>query len=82
AGAVMTRSKVKQLQLKQDQNSTTTPTDRNKITLPPIEEETDQTKEDSSQIIAKDTLDIERLKIEQGKDSIIQQKIAEVMKNP
>ncbi|CAF5161125.1 unnamed protein product, partial [Rotaria sp. Silwood1] len=72
AGAVMTRSKVKQLQLKQDQNST----------LPSIEEEIDQTKEDSSQIKSKNTLDIERLKIEQGKDSIIQQKIAEVMNNP
>ncbi|CAF1383777.1 unnamed protein product [Rotaria sp. Silwood1] len=72
AGAVTTRSKMKQLQLKQDQNST----------LPLIEEETDQTKEDSSQIIAKNTLDIEQLKIEQGKDSDIQQKITEVMKNP
>ncbi|CAF3411160.1 unnamed protein product [Rotaria socialis] len=59
AGAIIIRSKAKQLQLKQDQNSTTTPTDRNKITLPPIEEETDQMKEDSSQIIAKNTLDIE-----------------------
>ncbi|CAF2678618.1 unnamed protein product [Rotaria sp. Silwood2] len=82
AGAIVTRSKAKQLQLKQDQNSTTTPTDRNKTTLPPIEEETDQMKEDPSQIIAKNTLDIELLKIEQGKDSDIQQKIAEVMNNP
>jgi hypothetical protein len=81
-GAVMTRSRTKQLQLKQDQNSTTTPTDKNKTTLPPIEEESDQTKEDSSQIIAKNTLDIEQLKLEQGKDSNIQQKITEAMKNP
>ncbi|CAF4130590.1 unnamed protein product, partial [Rotaria sordida] len=82
AGAIVTRSKAKQLQLQQDQNSTTIPIDRNKITLPPIEEETDQMKEDPSQIIAKNILDMERLKIEQGKDSDIQHKIAEVMKNP
>jgi hypothetical protein len=81
AGAIVTRSKAKQLQLKQDQNSTTS-TDRNKTTLPLIEEETDQMKEDSSQIIAKNILDIDQLKIEQRKDSIIQQKIEEVMKNP
>ena len=37
---------------------------------------------DSSQIIAKNILDIEQLKIEQRKDSIIQQKVAEVMKHP
>ncbi|CAF4226909.1 unnamed protein product [Rotaria sp. Silwood2] len=51
AGAIVTRSKAKQLQLKPDQNSTTTPTDSNKTTLPPIEEETDQMKEDSSQLL-------------------------------
>ncbi|CAF1491990.1 unnamed protein product, partial [Rotaria sordida] len=88
AGAIVTRSKAKQLQLQQDQNSTTIPIDRNMLTLPPIdrnmltlppidrnmltlppiEEETDQMKEDPSQIIAKNTLDIEQLKIEQGKD--------------
>ncbi|CAF1632626.1 unnamed protein product [Rotaria sordida] len=82
AGAIITRSKAKQLKLKQDQDSTTTPTDRNKITLPPIGEETDRMKENPSQIIAKNTLDIELLKIEQGKDSDIQHTIAEVMKNP
>ena len=82
-GAIVTRSKAKQLQLKQDQNITsTTSTDKHEITLPPIEEEVDQTKEDPSQIIAKNALDIEQLKIEQEKDSEIQQKIVEVMKNP
>jgi hypothetical protein len=81
-GVVVTRSKAKQLQVKQDQNSTSIPTDRNKTILPPIEEESDQSKEEPSQIIVKNTIDIEQLKIEQGKDSNIQQKITEVMKNP
>src|SRR5215813_4134306 len=36
AGTIVTRSRAKQLQLKQDQNSTTIPTGRYKITLPPI----------------------------------------------
>jgi transposase InsO family protein len=82
AGAVITRSKAKQSELKQDQNSTTTSTVRNKTTLLPIEEETDQTKEDSTQSFSKHTLDMEQLKIEQGKDSEIQQKITEARKNP
>ncbi|CAF2059282.1 unnamed protein product, partial [Rotaria magnacalcarata] len=81
-GAIVTRSKTKQLQSDRNQNSTTTPTDRNKTTLPPIAEEIDQMNEDSSQIIANNSLDIEQLKIEQGKDSIIHQKIAEVMTDP
>ena len=33
-------------------------------------------------IIRQKVFDIERLKMEQGKDPIIQQKIAEIMKNP
>ncbi|CAF4400204.1 unnamed protein product, partial [Rotaria magnacalcarata] len=81
-GAIVTKSKTKQLQLERNQNSTTTPTYRNKTTLPPIDEEIDQMKEDSSQIIANNSLDIEQLKIEQGKDSTIHQNVAEVMKDP
>ncbi|CAF1534861.1 unnamed protein product, partial [Adineta steineri] len=45
-----------------------------------LAEEIDQMNEDSSQIIANNSLDIEQLKIEQGKDSTIHQKIAEVLK--
>ena len=81
AGAIVTRSKAKQFQFEQDQTSTTTPIDRNKTTLPPIEEKTDQTEQESSEIIVKHILDIAQLKIEQGKYSIIQRKISEVMKN-
>ncbi|CAF1982567.1 unnamed protein product [Rotaria magnacalcarata] len=79
-GAIVTRSKTKQVQSERNQNSTTTPTDRNKTTLLPIDEEIDQMKEDLSQIITNNSLDIEQLKIEQGTDSTIHQKIAEVMK--
>ncbi|CAF2101032.1 unnamed protein product, partial [Rotaria magnacalcarata] len=75
-------SKTKQLQLERNQNSTTTPTHRNTTTLPPIEEEIDHMPEDSSQIIANKSLDVEQLKIEQGKYSIVHQKIVEVMKDP
>ncbi|CAF4501186.1 unnamed protein product, partial [Rotaria magnacalcarata] len=79
-GAIVTRSKTKQLQSERNQNSTTTLTNRNKTTVSPIDEEADQMKEDSSQMIANNSLDIEQLKIEQGKDSTIHQKIAEVLK--
>ncbi|CAF3874280.1 unnamed protein product, partial [Rotaria magnacalcarata] len=78
-GAIVTRSKTKQVQSERNQNSTTTPTDRNKTTLLPIDEEIDQMKEDLSQIITNNSLDIEQLKIEQGTDSTIHQKIAELM---
>ena len=84
-GTIMTRSKTKQLQLKEDQKTTTTSsTNEIRTTLPSIaeEDESEQKEKESSQPVVNNSLDIERLKMEQGKDPKIQLKITEVKKNP
>ena len=83
AGAVVTRSRAKQLQSKQDQDTTIIiPLERIEKPSSTAGERIDQEKDSSSQDGQKNGFDMERLKIEQGKDPIIQQKIAEVKRNP
>lgn len=82
AGAVVTRSKAKALQSRQDQNTKTiTPTKKNITPSSTIIETTNQRTNTPSQDGRKYGFDIEKLKTEQAKDPIIQEKIAEVHKN-
>ena len=82
-GAVVTRSKAKQLQVKQDQDmSVIIPLERIEKPSSTTEEKIDQRGSPSSQDDQEKGFNMERLKMEQGKDPIIQQKIAEVKKNP
>ena len=83
AGIMVTRSKTKELQSKPDQNTTTViPSQKNKAPSSTIERKTDQRKYIPSQESQKYGFCMEKLKVEQAKDPIIQVKIAEVKKNP
>lgn len=83
-GAVVTRSKARELELQQIQNTTTNTPSKAKGTSSPssTERNADQSKHHSFQDIQHNGLDMEQLKLEQGKDPVIQQKIAEIKRNP
>ena len=55
---------------------------KDKTTLPSAKLKTNQIKQYPTQVIIKNSLDIERIKTEQANDPNIQEKIKEVMKNP
>ena len=80
---MVTRSKARELQSKPDRNTTTvTPSQKNEAPSLTIERKTDQRKYIPSQESQKYGFCMEKLKVEQAKDPIIQVKIAEVKKNP
>ncbi|CAF1479320.1 unnamed protein product, partial [Adineta ricciae] len=82
-GAVLTRSKAKQLQTKQDQDvMETIPPEQKKTTTSPTEEKTDPQAQSPSKDDHNYEFDMEKLKVEQTNDPIIEQKITEVKKNP
>ena len=82
-GAVVTRSKAKQLQLEQNQDIIAiTPPENDETQSPTTVDGNDRRKEFSSRDNQKYGFNMEQLKSEQARDPIIQQKIAEVRKNP
>ncbi|CAF0791446.1 unnamed protein product [Adineta ricciae] len=82
-GAVLTRSKAKQLQTKQDQDvMETTPPEQEKTTTLPAEEKTYPEAQSPSKDDHNYEFDMEKLKVEQTNDPIIERKITETKKNP
>ena len=82
-GAVVTRSRAKQLEIERNRKTTTiTPTTMKETSTLDIEEERDQCEHPLVQDIHKQGLDIERFKLEQRNDPFVQQKILEMEKYP
>ncbi|CAF3848061.1 unnamed protein product, partial [Rotaria sordida] len=81
-GAVVTRSKMKQIAQQQDQIHTTIPSVTNDKSSSSSQEKIEHSDEVTSDLITSNNFDITQIKSEQAKDPIIQNKIEEIMKDP
>ncbi|CAF4100345.1 unnamed protein product [Rotaria sordida] len=81
-GAVVTRSKMKQIAQQQDQIRTTTPSITNDKSSSSSQERIEHSHEVTSDLITSNNFDITQIKIEQAKDPIIQNKIKDIMTDP
>ncbi|CAF1537101.1 unnamed protein product, partial [Rotaria sordida] len=81
-GAVVTRSKMKQIQQQQNENDKITPHTVNNISTASSKDKIEHSNKSPSHLITSNNFDITQIKLEQSKDSNIQKKIKEVMQDP
>ncbi|CAF4220432.1 unnamed protein product, partial [Rotaria sordida] len=81
-GAVVTRSKMKQIQQQQNENDKITPHTVNDISSSSSKDKIEHSNKSPSLLITSNNFDITQIKLEQSKDSNIQKKIKEVMQDP
>ncbi|CAF3915426.1 unnamed protein product [Rotaria sordida] len=81
-GAVVTRSKMKQIAQQQDQIHTTILSITFDKSSSSSQEKIEHSDEITSDLITSNNFDITQIKIKQAKDPIIQNKIEEIMKDP
>ncbi|CAF2977846.1 unnamed protein product, partial [Rotaria sp. Silwood2] len=81
-GAVVTRSKMKQIAQRQDQIHTTIPSVINDKSSSSSQEKIEHSDEVTSDLITSNNFDITQIKMEQAKDPIIHNKIKEIMEDP
>ncbi|CAF4957616.1 unnamed protein product [Rotaria sp. Silwood1] len=80
-GAVVTRSKMKQIAQRQDQIHVTIPSITNDKSSSSSQEKIEHSDEVTSDLITSNNFDITQIKIEQAKDPVIQNKLKEIMKD-
>ncbi|CAF1381806.1 unnamed protein product [Rotaria sordida] len=81
-GAVVTRSKMKQIKQQQNENDKITSPTVNDISSSSSKDKIEHSNKSPSHLISSNNFDITQIKLEQSKDSNIQKKIKEVMQDP
>ena len=81
-GAIVTRSKMKQIKQQQNENDKIKPPTVNDIPSSSSKDKIEHSNKSPSHLITSSNFDITQIKLEQSKDSNIQKKIKEIMQDP